>query len=99
VVKVDLFVWNGCLFIGGNDDGIDSNNGETKKRISESKEEAAKLMARVPGLRQKIAGKSIPLEVHFLFFYLSFFPFSYSVSPFRNSSHIKLVNSNHKINI
>jgi len=27
------------------------------------KQEAAKLMDKVPGLRQKIAGKSIPLEV------------------------------------
>ena len=69
------FIHMECLFVYGNDDGIDSNNGETKKRISESKEEAAKLMARVPGLRQKIAGKSIPLELHFLFFISPSFPF------------------------
>ena len=54
-----------CLLeIGsGDDDEKDSND-------AESKEEAAKLMVRVPDLRQKIAGKSIPLEVrsqsHFL---------------------------------
>ncbi len=29
----------------------------------EKREEAAKMMDKVPGLRQKIAGKSIPLEV------------------------------------
>ena len=56
-----------CLFeIGSNDDDNekDSNDVESKKkRRLESKEEAAKLMVRVPGLRQKIAGKSIPLEV------------------------------------
>ena len=34
-------------------------SGDDEKRA----EEAAKLMAKVPGLRQKIAGKSIPLEV------------------------------------
>ena len=56
-----------CLFeIGsyGDGDEKDSNDVEAKKkRRLESKEEAAKLMVRVPGLRQKIAGKSIPLEV------------------------------------
>jgi Protein of unknown function (DUF3808) len=55
-----------CLLeIGSDDDGEkDSNDVEAKKkRRLESKEEAAKLMVRVPGLRQKIAGKSIPLEV------------------------------------
>jgi len=39
---------------------------ETKKK--ESIAEAAKLMEKVPGLRQKIAGKSIPLEVFLPFF-------------------------------
>lgn len=29
----------------------------------EEKQEAAKVLEKVPGLRQKIAGKSIPLEV------------------------------------
>jgi Protein of unknown function (DUF3808) len=55
-----------CLLeIGSDDDDEkDSNDVEAKKkRRLESKEEAAKLMVRVPGLRQKIAGKSIPLEV------------------------------------
>lgn len=33
--------------------------------IGESVEEAKKLMAKVPSLRQKIAGKSIPFEVLF----------------------------------
>jgi hypothetical protein len=60
-----------CLLESGsddNDDGKDSNDVEAKKkRRLESKEEAAKLMVRVPGLRQKIAGKSIPMEVRYQF--------------------------------
>jgi hypothetical protein len=55
-----------CLLeIGSDDDDEkDSNDVDSKKKRNlESKEEAAKLMVRVPGLRQKIAGKSIPLEV------------------------------------
>ena len=55
-----------CLLeIGSDDDGEKSpNDVEAKrKRRLESKEEAAKLMVGVPSLRQKIAGKSIPLEV------------------------------------
>lgn len=56
-----------CLLeIGNNDDDNDekdSNDAEAKKkRRLESKEVAAKLMVRIPGLRQKIAGKSIPLD-------------------------------------
>ena len=42
----------------GDDD--DKDDGEAKRQRLE---EAANLMARIPGLRQKIAGKSIPLEV------------------------------------
>jgi hypothetical protein len=37
----------------------DVADAEKKKR----RDEAARMMARVPGLRQKIAGKSIPMEV------------------------------------
>lgn len=33
------------------------------------RKEAAELMEKVPSRRQKIAGKSIPLEVHFLAIY------------------------------
>ena len=52
-----------CLLESANgaDDDTGSNDTEAKKK--EWKEEAINLMARVPGLRQKIAGKSIPLEV------------------------------------
>ena len=71
-----------CLLeIGSDDDGEKSpNDVEAKrKRRLESKEEAAKLMVGVPGIRQKIAGKSIPLEVRSQFHllrrsYLSFSP-------------------------
>jgi len=90
-----------CLLESGGDDASDEE--ERRKRKLESKEEAAKLMVRVPGLRQKIAGKSIPLEVRVLFRFptrssiifrsLLFFAFP------RNSSHAKPVNSNRKTNI
>jgi hypothetical protein len=85
-----------CLLENGNDDDEkDSNDVEAKmKRRLELKEEAAKLMVRVPGLRQKIAGKSIPLEVR------SQFHLSENLIllfPLRNSSHVKPVNFNHKI--
>ena len=49
-----------CLLDIGDDD--DKDNGEAKKQRLE---EAANLMARIPGLRQKIVGKSIPLEVRY----------------------------------
>ena len=55
-----------CLLESGSDDDDEKNSNDVeakKKRRLELKEEAAKLMVRVPGLRQKIAGKSIPLEV------------------------------------
>ena len=88
-----------CLLESGSED---SNDGETKMK-KQLKEEAAKLMVRVPGLRQKIAGKSIPLEVQYTLFLFSipqpFFFFMLFFFPSRNSSHVKLVNSNHKINI
>jgi hypothetical protein len=43
------------------------SKGEEKKR-KELREEAAGLMKKVPDLRQRIAGKSIPLEVSSLLF-------------------------------
>lgn len=42
-------------------ESIPSLNSEEEKEKHRS--EAIKLMEKVPGLRQKIAGKSIPLEV------------------------------------
>ena len=59
-----------CLLESGSDDDDekDPNDVEAKKkRKLELKEEAAKLMVRVPDFRQKIAGKSIPLEVRYQF--------------------------------
>ena len=86
-----------CLWKSGSgDDEKDSNDVEvTKERRSKSKEEAAKLMVRVPGLRQKITGKSIPLEVRSAFHLLRK---SHLTLSLRNSSHVKPVNSNRKIN-
>ena len=36
---------------------------ELARENEEEKKQAARLMERVPGLKQKIAGKSIPMEV------------------------------------
>jgi hypothetical protein len=43
--------------------GDASKDNDKDKKQNEMKKEAEKLMGRVPELRQKIAGKSIPLEV------------------------------------
>ena len=56
-----------CLLESGSGDDGNSNDVKAKKRKLELKEEVAKLMVRVPDLRQKVAGKSIPLEVRSLF--------------------------------
>jgi len=53
---------------------------ELAREDEEKKKEAARLMECVPGLRQKIAGKSIPMEVC-LFSLLLAFLFSLSLSP------------------
>ena len=58
-----------CLLDTGDDD--DKDNGKAKKQRLE---EAANLMARIPGLRQKIAGKSIPFEVRYRSLILSVLP-------------------------
>ena len=43
----------------------------------QEKKDAVKVLAKVPSLRQKIAGKSIPLEVSLFTISLSFFRFLY----------------------
>ena len=83
-------------------DSVDEDEGEgdddktdvaKEKRRLKAKEEAAKLMARVPSQRQKIAGKSIPLEVRpSVRYHLPYPPLISSCN--RNSSHAKHVNSN-----
>ena len=88
-----------CLLESGSDDDDEKNSSDvemTNERRSKSKEEAAKMMVRVPCLRQKIAGKSIPLEVRSPFHL--FIKFHLTLLPFRNSSHVKPVNSNRKTN-
>ena len=72
-----------CLLEGGSDDEKDSEM--TNERRSKSKEEAAKLMVRVPCLRQKIAGKSIPLEVWSPFHFLRKSHFTLSPSEIRRT--------------
>jgi hypothetical protein len=72
-----------CLLEGGSDDEKDSEM--TNERRSKSKEEAAKLMVRVPCLRQKIAGKSIPLEVRSPFHFLRKSHFTLSPSEIRRT--------------
>ena len=53
-----------CLLDSADEDEDDDKTDVAKeKRRLKAKEEAAKLLARVPSQRQKIAGKSIPLEV------------------------------------
>lgn len=47
-------------------DGGKAGDETKEKERKEMKKEATKLMGRVPDLRQKIAGKSIPLEVRLL---------------------------------
>jgi hypothetical protein len=67
VVEIDLFVWNGgvCLLESEqeDEDQTGSNDMDEKKRRVELKEAEVKLLARGPSFRQKVAGKSIPLEV------------------------------------
>ena len=45
---------------------------ELARENEEEKKQVARLMERVPGLRQKIAGKSIPMEVCLLSLLLIF---------------------------
>ena len=52
-----------CLLESANGADGEAGSNDTEEKKKEWKEEAINLMARVPGLRQKIAGKSIPLEV------------------------------------
>ena len=103
MVKIDLFIWNGGLFVGewrDNDDDLNLSDMKMKKnRRSESKAAAARLMGRVQGLRQKIARKSILLEVQVSTNALFLFFQKVSTFSLRNSSHEKPVNSNPKINI
>lgn len=87
-----------CLLESECDDDDETDVEAKKNRRLESIEAAAKLMVRVPDLKQKIAGKSIPLEVRVTLFPCRTQKKISSSIPLRNSSHAKPANSNPKTN-